>query len=144
MTIQYLNPSDEAAKQLFSKSIQGELIMLNLLRFKDVADYSNAKDIAPINPISGKEAYQIYIEKTLPLLKKSGGEISFLGKCESFFIGPSEEKWDLIMLIKQKSLADFLAFATDPDYLKIIGHREAAIVDSRLLPSEQLTSHSLA
>ena len=138
MTTQYLNPTDDAAKQLFSKSIQGELVMLNLLRFKDVADYSNAMDIAPQKPISGRDAYQIYIKLTLPLLRKSGGDIIFLGKCGHFFIGPSEEKWDLIMLIKQQSIADFLAFATDPNYQKIIGHREAAIIDSRLLPSEKL------
>jgi uncharacterized protein (DUF1330 family) len=139
MNTEYLNPTDQAAKQLFTKSIKGELMMLNLLRFKDVADYSNVSELAPTQPISGKEAYQLYIEQTLPLLKKSGGEIFFLGTCDNFFIGPSEEKWDLMMLIKQKSLADFLAFATDPQYLKIIGHREAAIVDSRLLPTEQIS-----
>jgi uncharacterized protein (DUF1330 family) len=142
MNTEYLNPTDEAAKQLFTKSIKGELVMLNLLRFKNIADYSNALELAPQHPISGKEAYQIYIEKTLPLLKKSGGEIFFLGTCENFFIGPSEEKWDLVMLVKQKSLANFLAFATNPEYLEIIGHREAAIVDSRLLPTEQINSVS--
>jgi uncharacterized protein (DUF1330 family) len=138
MNTEYLNPTDEAAKQLFTRAIKGELVMLNLLRFKDVADYSNALELAPQQPISGKEAYQLYMKKTLPLLKKSGGEIFFLGTCEHFFIGPSEEKWDLMMLIKQKSLANFLAFATDPRYLEIIGHREAAIVDSRLLPTEKV------
>jgi uncharacterized protein (DUF1330 family) len=138
MSTEYLNPTDEAAQHLFTKSIKGELVMLNLLRFKEVADYSNALDLAPLQPISGKEAYQMYIEKTLPLLKESGGEILFLGACDKFFIGPSEEKWDLMMLIKQTSLADLLAFATDPQYLKIIGHREAAIVDSRLLPTEKI------
>lgn len=140
MTTEYLNPTDDAAKKLFSKPIICDLVMLNLLRFKDVADYSNAKDIEPLKPISGREAYQMYIERTLPLLKESGGDILFLGQCDSFFIGPSEEKWDVIMLIKQKSLAKFLAFATDPEYLKVVRHREAAVIDSRLLPCEQLTS----
>ena len=140
MFSQYLVPTDEAARQLFSKPIKGELVMLNLLRFKKIADYNNAPQIAPQQPISGKEAFQLYIEQTLPLLKKSGGDILFLGKCDSFFIGPNDEKWDLMMLIKQKSLSDFLAFATNPLYLKIIGHREAAIIDSRLLPMEQISS----
>jgi len=48
--------------------------------------------------------------------------------------------WDLVMVIKQKSLNDFLAFATNPDYLKVIGHREAALEDSRLLPTESISS----
>ena len=140
MPINYLNPSDESAKRLFSKPIQGEVIMLNLLRFKDVADYSNFPDIAPKAKISGKEAYQMYINQTLPFLEQSGGEILLLGKCEHFFIGPTEEKWDLVMMIKQKSLESFLAFASDPLYSKVLGHRESALLDSRLLPIEEINS----
>ena len=136
----YLNPTDESAKQLFSKSIRGEVIMLNLLRFKEIADYSQFPDIAPITPITGEEAYQIYIDQTLPFLEKSGGEIMLLGKSEHFFIGPMEEKWDLVMIIKQKSLDSFLSFASDPHYQVVIGHREAAIDDSRLLPIEAISS----
>lgn len=140
MQTSYLNPTDESAKQLFSKSIRGEVIMLNLLRFKEIADYSQFSDIAPITPITGKEAYQIYIDQTLPFLEKSGGEIMLLGKSEHFFIGPMEEKWDLVMIIKQKSLDSFLSFASDPKYQVVIGHREAAIDDSRLLPIEAISS----
>lgn len=140
MQTSYLNPTDESAKQLFSKSIRGDVIMLNLLRFKEIADYSQFSDIAPVASITGKEAYQIYIDQTLPFLEKSGGEIMLLGKSEHFFIGPMEEKWDLVMIIKQKSLDSFLAFASDPKYQVVIGHREAAIDDSRLLPIEAISS----
>ncbi|AEP30047.1 DUF1330 domain-containing protein [Brumicola nitratireducens] len=140
MQTSYLNPTDESAKKLFSKRISGEVIMLNLLRFKEIADYSQYSDIAPITPITGKEAYQLYIDQTLPFLEKSGGEIMLLGKSEHFFIGPMEEKWDLVMIIKQKSLDSFLSFASDPKYQVVIGHREAAIDDSRLLPIEAISS----
>ncbi|KXI27020.1 DUF1330 domain-containing protein [Paraglaciecola hydrolytica] len=140
MQTSYLNPTDESAKQLFSKSMRGEVIMLNLLRFKEIADYSQFSDIAPKTPITGKEAYQIYINQTLPFLEKSGGKIMLLGKSEHFFIGPMEEKWDLVMIIKQKSLDSFLSFASDPQYQVVLGHREAAIVDSRLLPIEAISS----
>ena len=44
------------------------------------------------------------------------------------------------MIIKQKSLDSFLSFASDPQYQGVIGHREAAIVDSRLLPVEAISS----
>ncbi|MDO6710141.1 DUF1330 domain-containing protein [Aliiglaciecola sp. 2_MG-2023] len=142
MQASYLNPTDESAKQLFSKSIRGEVIMLNLLRFKEIANYSQFSEIAPKTPITGKEAYQIYINQTLPFLEKSGGEIMLLGKSEHFFIGPMEEKWDLVMIIKQKSLDSFLSFASDPQYQVVLGHREAAIVDSRLLPIEAISSLS--
>ncbi|MCB0379524.1 MAG: hypothetical protein KDD33_13615 [Bdellovibrionales bacterium] len=108
--------------------------MLNLLRFRDIADYSNHTSIAPESPISGREAFDLYISHTLPFLKQSGGKILFLGESWEFFIGPTDETWDFMMLIRQNSLTDFLNFAKNEEYLKGIGHREAAIIDSRLLP----------
>ena len=85
-------------------------------------------------PISGAEAYQKYIDHTLPFLKKSGGDLVFLGKGGNFLIGPREERWDLVMLVRQKSLSDFIAFSSNQEYLAGIGHRTAALEDSRLLP----------
>ena len=108
--------------------------MLNLLRLRAVADYSATPDLAPARPISGAAAYDLYIAHTLPLLRKTGGDVIFLGKGGAFFIGPSDETWDLAMLVRQNSLADFAAFASDAVYLAGIGHRTAAISDSRLLP----------
>jgi hypothetical protein len=38
------------------------------------------------------------------------------------------------LLVRQSSIAAFLAFASNKDYLHGIGHRTAALEDSRLLP----------
>ena len=38
------------------------------------------------------------------------------------------------MLVRQASLQAFFAFASDEGYLAGIGHRTAALEDSRLLP----------
>jgi hypothetical protein len=70
----------------------------------------------------------------LPFLKESGGNIVFLGKGGRYLIGPQDEQWDLVMLIRQKSLSDFMTFASNQEYLAGLGHRTAALVDSRLLP----------
>ena len=130
----YIEPTQESGAALFSRNISGPVIMLNLLRFRETADYSAAPDLAPEKPISGREAFQKYIEHTLPFLKESGGEILFLGDGGRYFIGPPDEQWDFVMLIKQSSLASFLAFASNRDYLAGMGHRSAAVIDSRLLP----------
>jgi len=108
--------------------------MLNLLRFRDVADYSSNPELMPDEPISGAEAYQKYIDHTLPFLRKSGGDIVFSGKGGRYLIGPQDERWDFVMLIRQKSLSDFMAFTSNQEYLAGLGHRTAALVDSRLLP----------
>jgi len=130
----YLHPTDEAAMKLFSSGQQGEIVMLNLLRFNEIADYSESTELKPSKEISGEQAYQLYMQHTAPFLKESGGELILYGECKDYFIGPVDESWDVAMLVKQNSLQDFLAFATNEEYLKILGHRTAALADSRLLP----------
>lgn len=135
MTKTYTEPTQKAGAALFSRKINVEVVMLNLLRFRETADYSATPALAPEAPISGREAFEKYIEHALPLLKASGGELLFLGEGGSYFIGPEAERWDVVMLVKQHSLASFMAFASSREYLAGIGHRTAALLDSRLLPS---------
>ena len=134
MTTRFLEPTQESGAALFSRGISGEVVMLNLLRLRDVADYSANPELAPPDSISGREAYQKYIEHTLPILRKTGGDLVFLGEGGQYLIGPQEERWDLVILVRQASLADFMAFASNEAYLAGIGHRTAALEDSRLLP----------
>jgi hypothetical protein len=112
--------------------------MLNLLRLRDEADYSAFPELAPPSPISGREAYDRYIRHTLPFLTATGGSLEFLGIGGHYFVGPSDERWDLVMLITQSSVDDFFAFATDKQYMAGVGHRTAALEDSRLLPVEMV------
>lgn len=133
-TVVYLEPTQEAGRALVQRGLTGPIVMLNLLRLKDVADYSAHPDLAPAAAISGAEAFDRYIDHTLPFLRETGGDILFLGHGGSFLIGPADEPWDLAMLIRQSSVASFLAFAGHAGYLAGLGHRTAAVEDSRLLP----------
>jgi hypothetical protein len=130
----YLEPTQEQGREFFSRGIVGSIVMLNLLRFRAIADYSAAPELAPASPISGAEAYRRYMDHTLPYLEASGGQVLFYGRGGDYFIGPANERWDAAMLVRQTSLESFLAFASDRDYLAGIGHRVAALEDSRLLP----------
>jgi uncharacterized protein (DUF1330 family) len=130
----YLEPTQESGRAFFSRQISGSVVMLNLLRFREVADYSAAPDLAPASPITGEEAYRLYMEHTRPHLEKSGGEVLFFGRGGEFLIGPSEERWDAVLLVRQASMASFLEFASNEEYLAGMGHRVAALEDSRLLP----------
>lgn len=130
----YLEPTQEAGRAFFTRQISGSVVMLNLLKFRTTADYSSAPELAPAASISGEAAYRIYMEHTLPHLEKSGGKVLFYGQGGEFLIGPSEERWDAALLVQQASVASFLAFASNQEYLSGIGHRTAALEDSRLLP----------
>ncbi len=130
----YLEPTQESGRALFMRGIAGEVVMLNLLRLRDVADYSAHPQLAPQTPISGAEAYERYMAHTMPFLKASGGDVLFYGDGGGVLIGPPDERWDRALLVRQKSVQAFMAFAEDAAYLAGLGHRTAAIEDSRLLP----------
>ena len=135
MSEKYISASQEAGR-VFYQSFQGKgpVVMLNLLRFNATADYSEFPQLAPDEPISGQEAYELYIKHTLPLLEKVGAKVLFQGTSNQFLIGPTTEKWDLVLLVQHPSLEVFMTFANNPEYLKTYGHRTAALEDSRLLP----------
>lgn len=133
----YLEPTQESGRAFFMRGIAGKVVMLNLLRFRPVADYATAPQLAPEEPISGEAAYRLYMRHTMPHLENSGGRLLFYGRGGPFLIGPQDERWDAAMLVEQSSPAAFMAFASNADYLAGIGHRIAALEDSRLLPLEE-------
>lgn len=130
----YLDVTQAAGRAFVRRSMTGSVVMLNLLRFRERADYSANPELAPSEPIDGRTAYQRYFDHTLPLLRKSGGDVLFMGQGGPFLIGPPDERWDAALLVRQSSVASFLAFASDRENLAGIGHRTAALEDSRLLP----------
>ena len=130
----FLDPTDESVNRLLQRGIFGPVTMLNLLRFRDWADYSGFPDAAPPEPVTGSEAYDRYIGHTMPFLTASGGSITFLATGGHSLVGPPGERWDLVMAVTQASVQDFLAFASDAAYLTGVCHRTAALEDSRLLP----------
>ena len=100
----YLHPTQESGRRLFSQNRKGPVVMLNLLKFRETADYSGLENLAPANSISGREAFERYISRTRPFLEESGGKILFLGESNDFLIRPEDEAWDYVMLIQQNSL----------------------------------------
>jgi hypothetical protein len=135
----YLDPTDASVRALLDRNITGPIVMLNLLRLRDTADYSAHPDLAPAEPITGVRAYQKYVDYTKPYLTATGGSILLLGAGGHNFIGPPDERWDVVMLVQQASLQDFFSFASNEGYLAGIGHRVAAVEDSRLLPVSVLS-----
>jgi hypothetical protein len=130
----YLEPTQEAGRSFMMRGLRGEVVMLNLLRFRETADYSATPELEPAESISGAAAYAKYIEHTLPHLKESGGELEFMGDGGDYLIGPAHERWDVAMLVRHRSVETFMSFASNEAYLGGMGHRLAAISDSRLLP----------
>lgn len=131
----HIEPTDEnVAAFLRRGSSTGPVVMLNLLRFREQADYSRSPHLAPDTPITGAQAYRHYAAHTTPFLQQAGGEVIFSGTGTTPLIGPMDEQWDLVLLVRYPDVQTFLSFSSDDGYLAGVGHRTAALEDSRLLP----------
>lgn len=134
--IGHVHPTQENGAAFVRRDLRGPVVMLNLLRFRDVADYTSTPELAPDDPISGRDAYRRYERSTMPFLRDVGGEVVFVGAGDVPMIGPLDERWDLVLLVRYPSPAAFLSMTGNAGYLAGVGHRTAALEDSRLVPLE--------
>ena len=140
--MRYVDVTPEAGKRFFANPPEGPVVMLNLIRLRETADYSATPGLAPSSSISGREAYARYAAHSEPFLAEAGSEVLFSGNGTDCLIGPFEERWDLVLLVRHASVQAFLAFASNEAYLKGIGHRTAAVEDYVSCPSCRPTSAS--
>jgi hypothetical protein len=55
-TLPHLAPTQQAGRDFIQRGLEGEVVMLNLLRLRPWADYSAHPELAPATPISGAAA----------------------------------------------------------------------------------------
>ena len=132
----HLHATKAAGRAFYQNQQQGPMVMLNLLRYRAAADYTATPELQPAgSTLSGREAYACYVQHIRPLLAQAQAEVLYFGTATAFLIGPEAEQWDAILLVRYPNKANFLAFANDPAYAPLAGHRTAAPADSRLLPT---------
>ena len=101
--------------------------MLNLLKFRASADYDpHHKE----TPCTGEEAYDRYSGFVWPLLHAKNARVILTGAL--WMIGQTDE-WDRSFVVRWEHARDILSLGSDPDYNKVVHHRTAALIDSRLL-----------
>lgn len=111
------------------------VVMINLLRYRERADY--APD-SGAEPCSGREAYQRYGEVASRHVAAVGGRMLWIGRVGSTLIAPDSEEWDDAILVQYPSRAAFLEMVAKPEYQGITFHRTAALADSRLIATTSL------
>ncbi len=109
--------------------------MLNLVRLKDKADYAGT---APDGVVTGADAYKAYSRESGPVFARVGGSILWRGAPELMLIGPKDEAWDLAFVARYPNAGAFMEMVTDPAYREAVKHRQAAVLDSRLLRCAEL------
>ena len=106
--------------------------MLNLVRFREAADYPADHALAG-EKLSGADAYRNYGKESGPIFSRVGGTIVYRGGFETVLIGPTDERWDAVFIARYPNAGAFLELVTDEDYRKAVVHRQAAVETSRLV-----------
>jgi hypothetical protein len=132
MNAAYISP-DEKATEAFAALPQDQPFdMLNMIKFKDVADYAADSGFAD-KGWTGAEAYAEYGRHSGPIAQRMGATTAYGGAPQLTMIGPDSEQWDAIFVVRYPNAAAFFGLVTDAEYLKHAFHRSAAVEDSRLV-----------
>jgi uncharacterized protein (DUF1330 family) len=128
MTAHTIDPTADQLRALAGSPDTGPIVMLNLLRFKDLADGTDAA-----GAITGRAAYERYGAEVASHLQRVGGSLVWMSDCRQGVIGPADEAWDMILLVRYPSRRAFLEMIADPGYQASHRHRAAGLLDSRLV-----------
>lgn len=123
----HVDPTREKFGEFRGLPDEGEIHMLNLLKFREKAAYEDGTQA------TGAEAYAAYGKESGPIFAGVGGRIIWRGSPKLTLIGPESETWDLAFIAMYPNAAAFVEMIKNPDYQKAVRHRQAAVADSRLI-----------
>jgi uncharacterized protein (DUF1330 family) len=127
-----VNPTPEQIQEMMQKGPEGPIVMVNLLKYRDKANYKPDRAEAKEN-LTGREAYQRYGAIALKCVGEAGGGIVWAGAQRLVFIGGSENQWDDVVCVRYPSRQKFLEMVSRPEYLAGSYHRDAGLERTALL-----------
>jgi len=116
-------PSEEQMKGFVEGDIDSPISMLNLLKFKDKAEYEDGRT----TDLTGREAYQIYALAVAKLVENTGGKVLFGAEVSRLMLGEVEELWDTVAIAQYPSRKKMLEMIMSPEYAEISVHRTAGL-----------------
>ena len=116
-------PTEEQMKGFLEPGRDGPIYMLNLLKFKEKAEYADGRETV----LSGAEAYAIYGQEVIQHLQKVGGAPMFSAGVERLMLGEVEELWDAAAIAMYPSRKAMLEMIMSPEYQASALHREAGL-----------------
>ena len=116
-------PSPSAAAEFFAGPDDGPFVMVNLLRFRPMAEYPDGTD----SHLTGREAYDRYGAGVRTLIEELGGRVVYSGAVTGLLLGEVEDLWDAVGLVEYPSLDAFQRMVRSPEMRAIEHHRAAGL-----------------
>lgn len=121
--INQVHPSPDSLGDFFAGEEDGPFVMVNLLTFKEKAEYPDGSDAS----LSGIEAYARYGAAVTKCIADVGAKSVYSGSVTGLMLGEIEENWDMVALVEYPSLEAFRNMVASPEYQKITTHRTAGL-----------------
>ena len=116
-------PNEEQIKGFMEPGKEGPIYMLNLLKFKEKAEYEDGRETS----LSGAEAYAIYGGEVVGHLAKVGGAPMFSATVERLMLGEVEELWDSAAIAMYPSRQAMMDMISTPEYQASAVHRTTGL-----------------
>ena len=118
-----VRPNDEQIAGFFEPGPDGPIYMVNLLKFKDQAEYEDRRD----TELTGAQAYGIYGTEVSKLLTKFGGAAMFSASVQRLMLGEVEDLWDKVAIAMYPSRAAMMDMMRSEEMQEISVHRTAGL-----------------
>ncbi len=122
--INEVTPSDPAQIQaMMEKGPNGPIFMVNLLKFKDKAEYEDGRE----TDLTGRQAYSLYGAAVAGIIQDFGGRVFFAADTTFLSLGQVEELWDEVAIAVYPERADLLKMSTSEAWQTAAVHRAAGL-----------------
>jgi uncharacterized protein (DUF1330 family) len=122
-------PRPDQIQDLLKSKVSGPVEMLNLLKFKERAEYEDGRETS----LTGREAYQLYAEKIVPFVIAKGGRLLHSAEAKLLMIGEGGLSWDMVAIVEYPSSQDFAKIIQEPEVAEFAVHRTAGLAHQLLI-----------
>jgi len=116
-----VNPRPEQVKDFLS--VEGPVMMVNLLRFREKARYPDGRD----PDLSGRDAYERYARRMRELVEAEGGRFVFGAAVLGLLLGEVEDDWHTVGIVEYPDSKTLVRISTSPEFQEIEVHRVAGL-----------------
>ncbi|MGA9872225.1 MAG: DUF1330 domain-containing protein [Rhodococcus sp. (in: high G+C Gram-positive bacteria)] len=112
-----IDPRGKDLKRYLAESIDGPVVMLNLLRFAE----------------GGREQYDEYARALdTTFLPKYGARVIYAGDGSTALVAEDGQAWDAVLLVEYPSRQAFCDMVADPEYHEVTSLRTEALQEAVL------------
>ena len=130
-------PNEAQMQGFMEPGPEGPIYMVNLLKFKPMAEYGDGRDTA----LTGRQAYELYGAGVSELIKEHGGSVTFAANVSRLMLGEVEDMWDEVAIAMYPSRQAMLEMMMSPA-MQAIGQHRAAGLEGQLNIETTATSIS--